>query len=124
VLTEIGSGRNDPRKQRLSLIQDRSIRLIVVEHKERSARFGFHSCRTLLQNDGRDNEVCEAENGKKDLLQNMARSSRPSVKSGQGRRKRKTLGGIPELAGGQKRDGAHPANRANGQSVDFSSLET
>jgi predicted site-specific integrase-resolvase len=35
VITEVGSGINDTRKQWLSLLQDRSIRLIGVEQKER-----------------------------------------------------------------------------------------
>ena len=38
VITEVGSGINDTRKQWLSLQQDRSIRLIVVEQKERDFR--------------------------------------------------------------------------------------
>jgi predicted site-specific integrase-resolvase len=34
---------NDTRKQWLSLLKDKSINFIVVEHKDRFARFGFNA---------------------------------------------------------------------------------
>jgi len=54
VITEVGSGINDTRKQWLSLLQDRMVRIIVVEHKDRFTRFGFTGYKTLLNTDGRD----------------------------------------------------------------------
>ena len=75
VVTEVGSGINDTRKQWLSLLQDRTVRIIVVEHKDRFTRFGFAGCKTLLNTDGRDIEVVnEADNGKEDLLQDLVSS--------------------------------------------------
>jgi predicted site-specific integrase-resolvase len=72
VVTEVGSGINDTRKQWLSLLQDKSISLIVVEHKDRFTRFGFTGYKTLLNNEGRDIEVVnEAANGKEDLLEDL-----------------------------------------------------
>jgi putative resolvase len=72
VVTEVGAGIDDARKQWLTLLQDRSITLIVVEHKDRFTRFGFTGYKTLLNNEGRDIEVInEAENGKEDLLQDL-----------------------------------------------------
>jgi hypothetical protein len=66
VITEVGSGINDTRKQWLSLLQDRMVRIIVVEHKDRFTRFGFTGYKTLLNTDGRDIEVVnEAEMARK-----------------------------------------------------------
>ena len=45
---------------------------IVVEHKDRFARFGFTGYKTLLKNEGRDVEVVnEAANGEEDLLEDL-----------------------------------------------------
>lgn len=49
VVAEVGSGVNDTRKQWLSLLQDKSINLIVVEHKDRFTRFGFNAYKVLLK---------------------------------------------------------------------------
>lgn len=54
VVKEIGSGLNDTRPRLLKLLTYPSVRLIVVEHKDRLTRFGSgtdHSCRCqrLLQ---------------------------------------------------------------------------
>jgi len=111
VITEVGSGINDTRKQWLSLLQDRSIRLIVVEHKDRLTRFGFHGYRTLLQNEGRDIEVVnEAENGKEDLQQDLVAiiTSFCARLYGQRRCKSKTERIIQELAVRKEGRGPHP----------------
>lgn len=72
IIAEIGSGVNDSRKQWLSLLKDKSITLIVVEHKDRFTRFGFNAYKVLLANEGRDIEVInESDNGKEDLLQDL-----------------------------------------------------
>jgi predicted site-specific integrase-resolvase len=42
VVTEIGSGLNDERKKLEGLLLDKSITIIVVEHKDRLARFGLN----------------------------------------------------------------------------------
>jgi len=72
VITEVGSGINDARKQWLLLLQDKAVHLIVVEHKDRFTRFGFNAYKVLLNNQGRDIEVVnEADNGREDLLQDL-----------------------------------------------------
>lgn len=54
----------------LCLLKDRSITLIVVEHKDRLTRFGFRYIETLSSLQGRANEVVnQAEDGKENLLQ-------------------------------------------------------
>ena len=100
VVTEVGSGINDTRKQWLSLLQDRTVRIIVVEHKDRFTRFGFTGYKTLLNSDGRDIEVVnEADSGKEDLLQDLVSiiTSFCARLYGQRRCKRKTEKIIQEL---------------------------
>jgi predicted site-specific integrase-resolvase len=104
VITEVGSGINDTRKQWLSLLQDRMVRIIVVEHKDRFTRFGFTGYKTLLNTDGRDIEVVnEAENGKEDLLQDLISiiTSFCARLYGQRRCKMKTEKIIQELTAGK-----------------------
>src|SRR5262249_40522818 len=72
VVKEVGSGINDTRPQLLALLEDQSIGLIVVEHKDRLTRFGFRYLETLLTNQGRAIEVVnQAENGMEDLLADL-----------------------------------------------------
>jgi putative resolvase len=104
VITEVGSGINDTRKQWLSLLQDRMVRIIVVEHKDRFTRFGFTGYKTLLNADGRDIEVVnDAENGREDLLQDLVSiiTSFCARLYGQRRCKRKTEKIIQELTAGK-----------------------
>lgn len=69
VIKEIGSGLNDERKGLISLLKDKSINLIIVEHKDRLTRFGFNYIETLLENENRKIEVINPpENHKEDLL--------------------------------------------------------
>jgi predicted site-specific integrase-resolvase len=49
VVKEVESGVNDARPKLLALLEDESIGLIVVEHKDRLTRFGFRYLDTLLK---------------------------------------------------------------------------
>ena len=72
VVKEVGSGINDARPKLLALLEDQSIGLIVVEHKDRITRFGFRYLDTLLKTQGRAIEVVnQAENGTEDLLADL-----------------------------------------------------
>lgn len=72
VVKEVGSGVNDSRKQFLNLLADETITHIVVEHKDRATRFGFHYIETLLEQNGRKIEVVNlAGDGKEDLLDDL-----------------------------------------------------
>ncbi|MBF0607640.1 MAG: IS607 family transposase [Magnetococcales bacterium] len=100
VITEIGSGVDDSRKKWLTLLQDKSITLIVVEHKDRFTRFGYNGYKTLLENEGRNIEVINgADNGKEDLIQDLVSiiTSFCARLYGQRRCKRKTEKIIQEL---------------------------
>jgi len=71
-VSEIGSGINDNRKKLMSLLSDKSITTIIVEHKDRLTRFGFNYIKTLLENEGRNIEVInEVDNDKQDLIQDF-----------------------------------------------------
>lgn len=68
IVKEIGSGLNDQRKKLQSLLMDRSINLIVVEHKDRFCRFGMNYIEMLLEMDGRKIEVVNPSLNERDDL--------------------------------------------------------
>lgn len=69
---EIGSGLNDNRKQLEALLRDTTIQKIVVEHKDRFARFGIHYIELLMQIQGRSIEfINSTQNDKEDLIQDF-----------------------------------------------------
>jgi putative resolvase len=81
-------------------LEDQSIGLIVVEHKDRLTRFGFRHLDTLLKNQGRAIEVVnQAENGTEDLLGDLTAIiySFCARLYGQRRAKRKTEAIVREL---------------------------
>jgi len=103
VVKEIGSGVNDSRPKFLALLEDQSIGLIVVEHKDRGTRFGFRYIETLLKGQGRTIEVVNhAENGTEDLLADLISIiySFCARLYGQRRAKRKTEKIVAELEKG------------------------
>lgn len=72
VVTEIGSGLNDERKKLESLLIDKSIDVIVVEHKDRLARFGVNYIQKLLSLDNRKIEIINTQdNDEEDLMQDF-----------------------------------------------------
>src|SRR5262249_13854993 len=72
VVKEIGSGVNDARPKLLALLEEQSIGLIVIEHKDRATRFSFRYLDTLLRSQGRAIEVVNLEeNGQEDLLADL-----------------------------------------------------
>jgi putative resolvase len=102
VVKEIASGVNESRPKLLSLLKDTSITRIVVEHKDRLTRLGFHYLQTLLETTGRQIEVVNvAENEKEDLLADLVAivSSFTARLYGPRRAKRKTERIMKELHG-------------------------
>jgi putative resolvase len=100
VVKEIGSGVNDTRPKLLKLLTDPSVNLIVVEHKDRLTRFGYHYIEQLLKMQDRRIEVINlAENGKEDLIQDFVSivTSFCARLYGQRRSRRKTERLIAEL---------------------------
>jgi putative resolvase len=104
MVKEIASGVNDSRPKFLSLLEDQSITLIVVEHKDRATRFGFRYLDTLLRGQGRALEVVNlADNGQEDLLADLTAIlySFTARLYGQRRAKRKTETIIQALEAGE-----------------------
>ena len=100
VVKEVGSGINDGRKKLLAILADPTIKIIVVEHKDRLTRFGFKYIETLLAMQGRRIEVVNiTENPIEDLVADMVSilSSFSARLYGQRRAKRKTEQIIKEL---------------------------
>jgi predicted site-specific integrase-resolvase len=56
-VTELASGLNDQRPRLMKLLQDTSIGTIVIEHRDRLTRFGYHYIEALLATQGRRLEV-------------------------------------------------------------------
>ncbi|MBI5667387.1 MAG: IS607 family transposase [Chloroflexi bacterium] len=72
IVKEVGSGVNDNRQKFLALLGDPTITRIVVEHKDRSTRFGFRYLEVLLELQGRSIEVVNlADDGGEDLLDDL-----------------------------------------------------
>ena len=72
IVTEIGSGLNDDRKKLESILIDKSIKLIVVEHRDRLARFGLNYIEKLLELDNRRIEIINVNTTEKeDLIQDF-----------------------------------------------------
>jgi putative resolvase len=100
VVKEIGSGVNDARPKFLALLEDSSISVIVVEHKDRASRFGVRYIDSLLRVQGRTLEVVNlADNATEDLLADLTSIiySFCSRLYGQRRAKRKTEKIVQEL---------------------------
>jgi putative resolvase len=70
-LTKVGSGLNDHRKKLLRLLADSTIPIIVVEHKDRLARFGYDYLTTTLKAANRELRVLNTTESTADLGQDM-----------------------------------------------------
>lgn len=101
IVTEIGSGLNDKRLKLESLLLDQDINLIVVEHKDRLARFGFNYLEKLLNNQGKKIEVINCQDSdEKELMEDFVSiiTSFTARLYGKRRSKRKTEQLIKELS--------------------------
>ncbi|MEI8397364.1 MAG: IS607 family transposase, partial [Rhodospirillaceae bacterium] len=71
IVSEIGSGLNDKRKELGKLLADPQIGTIIVEHKDRLARFGVRHLQTVLGATGRNIIVVDSGEVKDDLVRDM-----------------------------------------------------
>ena len=114
VTKEVGSGLNDNRRQLEQLLQRDDYNILLVEHKDRLARFGTHYLDVLLSRVGINLEIVNLEgglagetspvntppsNGKDELMQDLVAiiTSFSARLYGQRRAKRKTEKIISEL---------------------------
>lgn len=71
-VSEIGSGINSNRRKLLSIIKNKNYDVIVVEHKDRFARFGIEIIEALLFQLGKRIEIINTvEPGKEDIIQDL-----------------------------------------------------
>ncbi len=70
-VTEIGSGLNGRRHKLLDLLKDSTMSGIVVEHRDRLARFGSDYIESALSSSGRKLYVVDESEMKDDLVQDM-----------------------------------------------------
>lgn len=68
---EIGSGLNGHRTKIMRLLADPAVRVIVVEHRDRLARFGSEYIESALSASGRKLVVVDQSEMKDDLVQDM-----------------------------------------------------
>lgn len=101
---EVGSGLNDKRKQLESLLKDDSWTILVVEHKDRLTRFGFHYLELMVESQGRRIEVINladevGDDPVKDIVEDLVSiiTSFTARIYGQRRAQRKTEKVIKEL---------------------------
>lgn len=71
IVTEIGSGMNASRPKLLKLLRDPAIGVIVIEHRDRLARFGFEQIEAALAASGRRLVVAETGEIPSDLVRDM-----------------------------------------------------
>ena len=71
VVTEVGSGLNGKRRKLLALLADPSVTTIVVEHRDRFARFGSEYVAASLQASGRQLVVVDDAEVDDDLVRDM-----------------------------------------------------
>lgn len=100
IVKEIGSGLNDERPKLLALLQDPSVHVIVVEHKDRFSRFGTNFVSALLAQQGRRLEIVNpVSDEREDLMQDFVSlvTSFCACLYGKRRTKRRTEALIQEL---------------------------
>jgi len=71
VVTEIGSGVNGKRRKLIRLLRDSSVGLVVVEHRDRLARFGFDLVEAALLSANRRVAVVDPGEVTDDIVQDM-----------------------------------------------------
>ncbi|MEM3852045.1 MAG: IS607 family transposase [Methanomassiliicoccales archaeon] len=70
-VTEVGSGLNGHRKKLRAILADPNITVIVVEHRDRLARFGSEYIESALKASGRTVMVANETEYKDDMVQDM-----------------------------------------------------
>lgn len=70
-ISEIGSGLNGHRPKLMKLLRDPGVREIVVEHRDRLARFGSEYIESTLAASGRKLIIVDASEMKDDLVRDM-----------------------------------------------------
>ena len=101
VIKETGSGLNASRKKLLKLLKDKTVTRIVVEHKDRLARFGVEYIQVICDLQGCELVILNQADLEDDLMQDFVSlvTSFCARMYGQRRGKRKTEKMIASLEG-------------------------
>ena len=70
-VSELGSGLNGKRKKLMRILCDKSIGVILVEHRDRLCRFGFEQLEASLAAGGRRIEVVDSGEVSDDIVRDM-----------------------------------------------------
>jgi len=70
-VVEIASGLNDTRPKLEGILKDKSINLILIEHKDRLTRFGFNYIKVLLEISDRHIEVINNSTTSDDIIEDF-----------------------------------------------------
>jgi predicted site-specific integrase-resolvase len=90
-VTEFASGLNDQRPKLMKLLQDSSIGTIVLEHRDRLTRLGYHSIEALLATQGRRLEVLFPTDTQNELVDDFVSVITSMAARVSGRRKSKRV---------------------------------
>ena len=71
VVTEVGSALNGKRRKFLALLRDETVTVIVVEHRDRFARFGAEYVEAALSAQGRSLRVVDPSEVDNDLVRDV-----------------------------------------------------
>lgn len=71
VVTEIGSGLNGKRRKLHRVLSDPTATVIVVEHRDRLARFGVEHLQSALAATGRELIIIDSQESTDDLVRDM-----------------------------------------------------
>lgn len=71
VVTEVGSGLNGRRPKLRRILSDPTVTVLVVEHRDRLARFGVEYLEAALSAQGRQVVVTDADEADDDLVRDM-----------------------------------------------------
>lgn len=72
VVTEVGSGLNGKRRKLHRILADPQAAVIVVEHKDRLARFGVEHLQACLAASGRELVILDPQETTDDLVRDMS----------------------------------------------------
>jgi len=71
TVTEIGSGLNGHRPKLMKLLEDKSVHIILVEHRDRLMRYGAEYVESSLKGQQRQLLIVDSGELKDDLVQDM-----------------------------------------------------
>lgn len=71
AVSEVGSGLNGKRPKLMKLLEDATIDLIIVEHRDRFVRFGFEYIEASMKAQGRKILVMDCRELEDDLVRDM-----------------------------------------------------